>query len=116
LGERRALGQLSIAPSVAQKIRGGQAEQFIPELKWREGGGAGMMNDPKNPFPRGKGNQKGFVGLRPSYPPHPLSLGKGGTERRIHRAIVWGDDNVPPRQVIRVMESGSRKYRTDGRR
>jgi hypothetical protein len=46
-----------------------------------------MANDPynltPNPFPSGKGNQKGFVGLLPSYPPHPLSLGKGGTEKRI---------------------------------
>jgi hypothetical protein len=46
-----------------------------------------MANDPynltPNPFPSGKGDRKGFVGLRSSYPPHPLSLGKGGTEKRI---------------------------------
>jgi hypothetical protein len=53
------------AVSVAQKIRGGQAEQFIPELMWRKECGAGVANDEKNLTPNlfasGKENQRGHV-------------------------------------------------------
>ena len=42
---------------------------------------AAPKNLTPNPFPSGKGNRRGSSRSVASYPPHPLSRGKGGTER-----------------------------------
>src|SRR5262249_36114273 len=51
----------------------------------------GADPNPLVPFPKGEGEIR--KGLAPSYPPHPLSQGKGGTEHGLRASIRFSCDS-----------------------